>query len=92
MEKPIECSDGDFLWNVFPHKGVFREQQLDEIAVRVGAVASARKLTEDGKEEAENGRVMRKISKVVLEASSKLGSKLVLGNRKLVFQKIDRFS
>lgn len=58
VEQPIERTDGDLLGDVLPYKGVFGEQQLDEVAVRVGAVARARKLAEDGEEEAENGRMV----------------------------------
>lgn len=57
VEQPIERTDGDLL-GTFSLQGRFREQQLDEVAVRVGAVARARKLAEDGEEEAENGRMV----------------------------------
>ena len=89
VEQPIERTDGDLLGDVLPYKGVFGEQQLDEVAVCVGAVAHTCKLAEDGKEEAENGGVMRKISKMVLEATSELGSELVLRNGELLFQELN---
>lgn len=58
VEQPIERTYSDLLGDVLPYKGVFGEQQLDEVAVCVGTVARTRKLTEDGKEKAENGGVM----------------------------------
>ena len=85
LNVPMAIFSGDVL----PYKGVFGEQQLDEVAVCVGAVAHTCKLAEDGKEEAENGGVMRKISKMVLEATSELGSELVLRNGELLFQELN---